>query len=118
MKVYDSDRILTVRELRVGDIMHGGMLAGKCVKWHVVEKFPSRAAVRVSSSLLLISGIELRQMPFYLDKDCPVCALNYEVKPSVTPELFTIPREILSADVPSSFRFRAAQYGREIKKRK
>jgi hypothetical protein len=117
MEIFDSRRILTVHEMTEGQILHGGMLAGKCVEWRIIAKFPQHAIMQVGTTNAIATGKNLREFAFYPANDCPVCELNYEVKPSAIPELHAIPREILAADIPSSFRFRAAQYGREIKKR-
>lgn len=113
MPVYDSKRILTVRELRIGDVLHGMMLAGHCVKWTVTNKSGQYAFLKIGDTVAIATGHDLRETAFYLANNCPNCALQHQVKPSAIPELHTIPRQILAADVPSSFRFRAAQYRRK-----
>lgn len=115
MQVYDANRVLTVREMRKGDKLHGGMLAGKCVLWEVVTIYPQRALLKVGETIAECSGHDLREMAFYRAENCPLCALQFDVKPSEPRELHVIPRELSASDIPSSFRFRAAQY-RGIKK--
>jgi hypothetical protein len=112
---YDSKRILTVHEMRKGDKLHGGIIAGKCVKWEVVETFSQSAILRCGETSALVFGKDLREFAWYFENDCVACAFNHEVEPQPLPELHEIPRELLAADIPSSFRFRAAQY-RGIKK--
>jgi hypothetical protein len=112
---YDSRRILTVHEMHKGDKLHGGIIAGKCVKWEVVEIFSQSAVLRCGDTSALVFGKDLREFAWYPESDCVACQFNYEVTPQPKSELHAIPREILAADVPSSFQFRAAQY-RGIKK--
>jgi hypothetical protein len=115
MKVYDSNRILTTRELRKDDILHGGMLAGHCVKWTVLEVHFQYAFVKIGDSIVRMRGSDLRQFEFYLKDKCPNCKLQREI--AVIEKNRTIQNVLaLSApDVKSSWQFKAAQYTRRRK---
>jgi len=112
---YDSKRILTVHELSKSDKLHGGIIAGKCVVWTVLETFGQTAILRCGDTNAIVTGKDLREFAWYRPDNCVACEFNHEVKSQPSPELHAIPREILAADVPSSFRFRTAQY-RGVKK--
>lgn len=113
---YDSRRILTVREMRRGDKLHGGITAGKCVTWEVLEIFPQKALLRCGESRAMVTGHDLRENWWYVSTNCPMCELNYKVEPNPLPQFHAHSLgEIEGADVESSFRFRAAQFTRRNK---
>ena len=112
MKVYDSNRILTTRELRKGDILHGGMLAGHCVKWTVLEVHFQYAFVKIGDSIVRMRGSDLRQFEYYLIDKCPNCKLQHDIAVVKTQELIHNVIELPTPDVKSSWQFKAAQYRR------
>src|SRR5260370_39010696 len=111
MTVYDSNRILTVRELRRNDTLHSGMLAGMCVRWTVVEIHYQYAFIKLGDSIVRMTGHDLRDWPFYLAEKCPNCALQSPVKPTEIHELYRVAAiHLEAADVSSKFRFKQAQF--------
>jgi hypothetical protein len=103
--VYSANRVLTVKELRSGDIMHCGMTAGKCMAWTVKETDTTYAYVKVGSSMVKMTGKDIRNgLPMYRAKECPFCSLGQaRTKPPTPKENVTFTsRELIAADVSSA----------------
>jgi len=116
MTVYDSNRVLTIRELHDADILHGGMLAGRCVKWAVIERDPTYAILKVGETLVKVTGVDLRRFEFFFAAECPNCALENPRIPSKEKDLYVVAEgNIESPDIPSTWRFKQAQF---VKRRK
>lgn len=106
MTSYPAGQVLTIKELRPGEIMHCGMTAGKCMIWTVVDRDNAYAYVRVGNSIVKMTGKDIRGgLPMYRAMDCPVCALtkNMPATKQLTKHDTLFTAQILeSADVSSA----------------
>jgi hypothetical protein len=117
---YSHLRLLTVKELRVNDIVHCGQLApGICMPWYVIAVGSKLAIVRIGSkrhgTLVEITGVQIRNLDMYLAIDCPY---DDDQAPSEivsnTPQLYQVTMN--SGDQESYFRFKEAYPMRSIAK--
>lgn len=106
MTSYPASQVLTIKELRNGEAMHCGMTAGKCMVWTVVDKDTAFAYVRVGSSIVKMTGRDIRSgLPMYRATDCPICSLTKDIQISQpeSRESVAFTQQVLeSADVSSA----------------
>lgn len=105
---FSSDRILTLKELRVGQLVHSGFSGGFCVKWKVVA-VENYAVFRHGGTVALVDGIQLRKWPTYRPETCPNCDKQKPVE-TVSAEVKFLTQDLTPSVMASAFRFREAQY--------
>ena len=109
---FDSQRILTVHELKIGDEVHSGFTGGFCVKWTVFYKGEFRAFLQHNNgSVCNVDGLQLRKNSTYFADNCPLCELQHKVKVDSV-EVKFLKQDLPQSVMRSAFKFRAAQITR------
>jgi hypothetical protein len=105
--VYSGAQVLTTKELKVGDVLHCGRTGGRCMPWHVIDKEPAAAFIRVGTgSIVRMTGTDIRNgTPMFRATECPICSKS-TMPGNIVPSLhhvqtYTV-QTLDSADVPSS----------------
>lgn len=110
VKSYDSDRILTVKELVIGRTVHAGFTGGFCVKWTVVSKSDNKAfLVHKNGTTCNVDGVQLRKLAMYRPETCPLCEIQSPIEIN-SPEVHFLRADLPKSIMPSAFRFKAAQF--------
>jgi len=87
MNKYPANQILTVKELKSGEIMHCGRTGGRCMAWTVIDKDETHAYVKVGGTTIKMTGRDIRTgTPMYRVGECPFCKLGQPATQAPTPK--------------------------------
>lgn len=106
---FSADRILTVKEMKIGDKIHSGFTGGFCVKWTVVSKSEFKAFLQhKNGSVCNVDGIQLRKLATYHADNCPLCEYQSPIDVN-SPEVKFLRQDLPQPILQSAFRFKEAQ---------
>lgn len=107
---FSSDRILTVKELNIGETIHSGFTGGFCVKWEVIAKDEQKAFLKhKNGTQCFVDGHQLRASASYHSDNCPNCELQHSIDDS-SPEVKFLRQDLPQPVIASNFRFTPAQH--------
>lgn len=118
MKQFSSLRVLTVKELRPGDVIHSGVIGNQCAVFYVRAVTEKHAVVTLGKSRdaipIALTSHELRSddCESYFAETCPLCGKHEPYTMTVVAKARLYRARLVGANVPSKMRFKMARrYG-------